>query len=188
MAKTKISKVATDLNVSLATVFDFLRKRDINIDESPNTRVEQDVVDMLMHAFKSDVNLKKTSSEISSERSAGRARASEKPVREGAPKDTAPAEAAAGTTKAGPRILGHLELDANGRPIVKKAAPAPAPAEPDSRMTRIVRRRRRSCRSRSACTAAGSRGCSGSGSCGFSRTKARPRAGSRSCGSPCTRA
>ncbi len=53
MAKTKISKVATDLNVSLATVFDFLRKeRDINIDESPNTRVEQDVVDMLMHAFK----------------------------------------------------------------------------------------------------------------------------------------
>lgn len=63
MAKTKISKVATDLNVSLATVFDFLRKRDINIDESPNTRVEQDVVDMLMHAFKSDVNLKKTSSE-----------------------------------------------------------------------------------------------------------------------------
>ena len=133
MAKTKISKVATDLNVSLATVFDFLRKRDINIDESPNTRVEQDVVDMLMHAFKSDVNLKKTSSEISSERSAGRARASEKPVREGAPKDAAPAEAAAGTTKAGPRILGHLELDANGRPIVKKAAPAPAPAEPSAK-------------------------------------------------------
>ena len=64
MAKTKISKIAKDLNVSLPTVIDFLRKRNINIDESPNTRVEDDVVALLMSAFKSDKDLKNRSSQI----------------------------------------------------------------------------------------------------------------------------
>ena len=34
MAKTKISKVARDLNVSVSTVIDFLRKKNIEIDEA----------------------------------------------------------------------------------------------------------------------------------------------------------
>ena len=48
MAKIKISKVAKDLNVSLPTVIEFLRKKNISIDESPNTRVEDDIVDLLI--------------------------------------------------------------------------------------------------------------------------------------------
>ena len=44
MAKTKISKVAKDLNVALPTVIEFLRKKDITIDDNPNTRVEDDIV------------------------------------------------------------------------------------------------------------------------------------------------
>ena len=47
MAKTKISKVAKDLNVSVSTVIDFLRKKNIEIDENPNTRIEDEVVDLL---------------------------------------------------------------------------------------------------------------------------------------------
>ncbi len=121
MAKTKISKVATDLNVSLSTVFEFLRKRNINVDESPNTRVDEDVVAMLMNAFKSDVDLKKISTEISTERKENKARVAEKP----APR----VEEAPTSLGQKPRILGHLELDANGRPVVKPAAqPEPAPA------------------------------------------------------------
>ncbi len=58
MAKTKISKIAKDLNVSVTTVIEFLGKRNITIDANPNTRVEDDIVDMLMSAFKSDKDLK----------------------------------------------------------------------------------------------------------------------------------
>ena len=54
MAKTKISKIAKDLNVALPTVIEFLRKKNINIDDNPNTRVEDDVVDILIKAFPND--------------------------------------------------------------------------------------------------------------------------------------
>ena len=120
MAKTKISKVAADLNVSLSTVFDFLRKKNITVDESPNTRLDDDVVGMLSEAFRSDVDLKKKSAGMSTERR--EARAAEKAARP-AP---APAEPQGAPRK--PRILGHLELDANGRPVVKpeqKETPKP---------------------------------------------------------------
>ncbi len=115
MAKTKISKVATDLNVSLPTVIEFLRKRNINIDESPNARVEADIVEMLMNAFKSDVDLKKNSTEISSERKENRMR----PEHPAVPKTGDDITVSTGAGQK-PRILGHLELDSNGRPVVRR--------------------------------------------------------------------
>ncbi|MCM1066703.1 MAG: translation initiation factor IF-2 [Muribaculaceae bacterium] len=128
MAKTKISKIAKDLNVSLPTVIEFLRKRNINIDESPNTRVEDDVVAILMGEFKSDKDLKNRSSQITTERKENRA------------KTTAPAPSTepvetSYTTAQKPRILGKLELDAKGNPIVrtpeqpKAEAPKPEPVK-----------------------------------------------------------
>ena len=54
MAKTKISTIAKTLNVGLPTVFEFLSKKGITIDETPNTRVEQDVVDILVKEFDKD--------------------------------------------------------------------------------------------------------------------------------------
>lgn len=58
MAKTKISKVAKDLNVSVPTVIEFLRTKNIEIDDNPNTRIEDEVVNLLMGAFKSDKDLR----------------------------------------------------------------------------------------------------------------------------------
>ncbi len=123
MAKTKISKIAKDLNVSLPTVIDFLRKRNINIDESPNTRVEDDVVALLMSAFKSDKDLKNRSSQITTERKENRAKAAT------SAKEEAPKEEPLTTFSQKPRILGKLELDSKGNPIVRtpEATPAPEP-------------------------------------------------------------
>ncbi len=113
MPKTKISKVAKDLNVSVPTVIDFLRKHDINVDENPNTRLEENVVDMLMSAFKSDASLKKRSAEIAVERKENRVRTADKP---------APAAEKALTSRpGGVRILGHIDLDSKGNPITPKA-------------------------------------------------------------------
>lgn len=128
MAKTKISTLAKDLNVALTTVFEFLRKKDITIDESPNTRVEDDVVELLMREFKHDKDLKNQSVKRP------------KPAVAPQPKAEIPAPAAEDVQEAakpsGPRILGHLELDSKGNPVVKKEeeikpkAAAPAPAKP----------------------------------------------------------
>ena len=67
MAKTKISKVAKDLNVSVPTVIEFLRTKNIEIDDNPNTRIEDEVVNLLMGAFKSDKDLKNRSTAFSNE-------------------------------------------------------------------------------------------------------------------------
>ncbi len=110
MAKTKISKIAKDLNISVNTVIEFLRKRDINIEESPNTRVEEDIVNLLMGEFQSDKDLKKRSAQITTERKESRV----KPA--AAPK----AEDEAADSPRAPRILGKLELDINGNPVVRR--------------------------------------------------------------------
>ena len=115
MPKTKISKVAKDLNVSVPTVIDFLRKHDINVDENPNSRLEENVVDMLMSAFKSDASLKRRSTEIAVERKENRVRPADKP----APAPTAKDEPLT-SRPGGVRILGHIELDSKGNPIAPK--------------------------------------------------------------------
>ena len=68
MAKTKISKVAKDLNVALPTMIEFLNKKNISIDNNPNARVEDDVVEILMKEFKNDKHQKSKSDHFSCER------------------------------------------------------------------------------------------------------------------------
>ncbi len=124
MAKTKISKVAKDLNVSVPTVIEFLRKKNIEIDENPNpnTRIEDSTVDLLMSAFQSDKDLKTRSAQISHERRENRTRPAETPaphVEEAKISAAAPQQ---------PRILGKLELDKNGNPVVRTNKPE-APRE-----------------------------------------------------------
>lgn len=138
MANIKLSKVAKDLNVSVSTVIDFLRKKNIEIDENPNTRLEPGIVDMLMGAFKSDKDLKNRSEQIITERKESRGRDKEQRPAKSAD------EARPAAAPQQPRILGKLELDEKGNPVVRrpqetkpaapapkaeeKPAPAPAPA------------------------------------------------------------
>lgn len=121
MPKTKISKIAKDLNVSLPTVIEYLRKQNISIDESPNTRVEDDIVEMLNSAFKSDQEVKNRSAQITNERKENRA----KPAPAPAPAPEPEQQPAAPQRV---RILGKIELDSKGNPVVRKPEPAPKPA------------------------------------------------------------
>ena len=113
MAKTKISTLAKDLNVALPTVIDFLHKKNINIDPSPNTRVEDDVVALLMSEFKHDKDLKPQAAVRPAKQTAA---ARPEPVTASEQRKSEPA---------GPRILGKIELDKKGNPVVKKPEPKP---------------------------------------------------------------
>ncbi len=115
MARTKISKVAKDLNVALPTVVDFLRGKNITIDDNPNARIEDDVVDLLVKEFKNDKDQKTKSEQFSSERMQQREKTkpASKPVDE--------IKLSSEINK--PKILGKIELDKHGNPV-RHAAPA----------------------------------------------------------------
>ncbi len=119
----KLNKIAKELNVSVPTIIDFLRKKNITVDENPNTRIEDNVADMLTAAFASDKNLKNRSAQIAEERKETRQQqraAEQKPAQPAAQEPRL-------TTVQKPRILGKINLDAKGNPVAPKPAPAPAP-------------------------------------------------------------
>ncbi len=115
MAKTKISAIAKELNVALPTVFSFLSEKGISIEESPNTRVEDDVVEMLVKKFNPDQA--KKSSQIERRNTPAKPQAKEAtPVEK-------PEVLSADSSVSQPRIIGKLELDGKGNPVINKAEP-----------------------------------------------------------------
>lgn len=131
MAKTKISTVAKELNVALPTVFSYLSEKGISIEESPNTRVEDNIVEMLASKFMPGKDIKIKSGPAKQAPAA--------PAKEEAAGDSK-AEATKGSqvltpgdTHRTPRILGKLDLDSDGRPVIKKPeAPKPAAPKPEA--------------------------------------------------------
>ncbi len=124
MAKTKISTIAKELNVALPTVFSYLSEKGISIEESPNTRVEDDIIDLLANKFMPGADLKKKF---------GRNQASSPTINTPAPaKEEVPAAeevlTPANEAAPSPRILGTLEIDKKGNPVIKKTEePKPQP-------------------------------------------------------------
>lgn len=118
MAKTKISKVAKDLNVALPTVIDFLHKKNITVDEGPNARIEDDVIELLFKEFKGDKDLKNKSNQFTNERQKERV----KPVAKEEPRQAVEIKLPSEMNK--PKIIGKIELDRHGNPVAPKAEKA----------------------------------------------------------------
>ncbi|MDE6655141.1 MAG: translation initiation factor IF-2, partial [Muribaculaceae bacterium] len=95
--------------------FEFLKKQNIPVEEHPNARVEDDVVRLLMAEFQPDKDLKYKSSQITSDRKKDTSRSVQRPS--GGEEFRMASEG-----HAKPKILGTLQFDANGRPIVTKPA------------------------------------------------------------------
>ncbi len=124
MARTKISKAATDFNVSIGTVIEFLQKKGITIDDNPNARIDDDAYQLLVKEYKPDRDIKSKSEQFSSERQKEKA----KPAPETKEIKTAPVAAAPG-----PKVVGHIDLNHRGEPVKSqpKAEAKPQPkAEP----------------------------------------------------------
>ena len=132
MAKTKISKIAKDLNVALPTVIEFLRKKDITIDDNPNTRVEDDIVDILVKEFKNDKDQKSKSEQFSSERQKERT----KPAQKETAKPVEEMVIAVEPT-AQPKIVGKIDINNLGKPAAKaveKEVPAEKQPQPQAKV------------------------------------------------------
>ena len=59
MAKTKISTLAKELNLALNTVVEFLNKKNIEVDPSPNTRLEDNVAELVYNEFDKDQSVRR---------------------------------------------------------------------------------------------------------------------------------
>lgn len=62
---TRLSKAAREFNVGISTIVEFLHKKGVDIDPSPNTKVPPDVYSLLEGEFSSDISLKKESEKLS---------------------------------------------------------------------------------------------------------------------------
>jgi len=123
MARQKLSKIASELNVGLSTVREFLQKKHIEVEESVNARVDESVCELLIKEFGGGKEIHLGSTRQPKAASAPAPAPAAEPAK-------APAPAKAENN--GPKVLGKIDL-ATGKPIVeKKPEPAPAPkTEPE---------------------------------------------------------
>jgi translation initiation factor IF-2 len=64
----RLGKAASELNVGLPTLVDFLDKKGVKIDSNPNTRLEPEHYDLLCQEFAADHDLKEQSKGVNSRR------------------------------------------------------------------------------------------------------------------------
>ena len=113
MAKTKISVIARNLNVGLNTVTDFLRKKNIEVeDNNPNFRVEDDVTELLVKEFGGG------GKNISFHKPAAASKTSAPAAAK------TPATADSKETSGGIKILGKIDLNSNTPTVKPVATPA----------------------------------------------------------------
>ena len=123
--RKKISQVATDLNVGVQSIRDFLQAKNIEVDSGPNARIAEEAYNMLLEKFKPDMVQKKKSEDFTSKQQERKANSKARSVEE------------IKIEVKKPRILGKIDLTQAGKPAAKpqpkpeqQPAPAPKPAEP----------------------------------------------------------
>ena len=114
--RVKLSKIIKDLNVGLQTVQDFFEKKKIDIEVTPNTKIDEDVLDILIKEFKPDMEQKLKSEYLTNARQKDKA----KPAEEAAETPKQPEEIKTETQVIKPKVIGKINLDETGKPASKK--------------------------------------------------------------------
>lgn len=65
MATIRLNKVLRELNISIDRAVDFLESKNISIDKSPNTKITQEVYDVLSDEFQTDASKREKAQEVS---------------------------------------------------------------------------------------------------------------------------
>ncbi len=119
--RVKLSKIIKDLNVGQQTIKDFFEKKKIDIDVTPNTKIGEDVLDILIKEFKPDMEQKLKSEYLTSARQKEKEKTKQAEAEDAAPKQ--PEEAKTKTELRKPKVIGKIDLDAAGKPAKKEEAP-----------------------------------------------------------------
>ena len=120
----RLNKVLKELNISIDRAVDFLSEKGIQVERTPNTKIDQNTYSILIQEFQSDAEQKAASEEVVINKIPER-----KPdpkIEEPEPKVEVPAEKiiTAKVELEGPKTIGKIDLD-------KLNTPKPKPAEPE---------------------------------------------------------
>ena len=130
----RISKVLKDVNISLSTAAEELKKhKNIEIDESPNTKISEEAYQFLLNKFSADKSKRAVSKEIVEDKRKEREAIRMEQEKENQEKRRQQEQEVikAKGHLAGLKPVGKIDLD-GGKSAAEKpavAAPAPAPAE-----------------------------------------------------------
>ncbi len=122
--RVKISKVIKDLNVGLQTIQDFFAKKKIDLDVTPNTKIPEDILDILIKEFKPDMEQKLKSEYFTNVRLKDK----EKAKPQAATEEKQPEETLTEVRK--PKVVGKIDLEAAGKPAAKKSKEKAPKEEP----------------------------------------------------------
>ncbi len=120
MPKIKISKIAKDFNIALSTAVEFLRKKDIQIEDNPNARVDEEAYAMLSAEFDPDGKLAARAAKSAAPTprpqtpeppKQKKATAPQKPEPKPEPEKQPEPEPEI-PIPTGPKVIGHIDLDA----------------------------------------------------------------------------
>ena len=120
--RVKLSKIIKDLNVGQQTIQDFFAKKKIDIEVTPNTKIDEDVLEILIKEFKPDMEQKLKSEYLTSARQKEKEKS--KQVAEDDAAKPATEVAKTETELRKPKVIGKIDLDSAGKPA-KKEEPAP---------------------------------------------------------------
>ena len=130
----RISKVLKDVNISLSTAAEELKKhKNIEIDESPNTKISEEAYQFLLNKFSADKSKRAVSKEIVEDKRKEREAIRMEQEKENQEKRRQQEQEVikAKGHLAGLKPVGKIDLDGGKRAAEKpaEAAPAPTPAE-----------------------------------------------------------
>jgi len=127
MAQIRLNKVLRELNISIDRAVDFLESKSVEIEKSPNTKISEEVYQILHDEFQTDANKKMASLEVSEAKHKEKEELREQRERELEEKAKKEEEhnriikAKAGLT--GPKHIGKIDL----------ASPKPEPKKEESK-------------------------------------------------------
>lgn len=121
--RTKISKVAKDLNVAVSTALDFLKKHNIEVEGGLNARIDDDAVNLLYKEFSKDKDAKAEAEQYLTTRREEKKDREEKREE----KRNQRVETPAGEPHAGLKIKRKIDLDNLGSPRAAVSAGNPEP-------------------------------------------------------------
>ncbi|OIQ29408.1 MAG: translation initiation factor IF-2 [Bacteroidetes bacterium MedPE-SWsnd-G2] len=131
MAQTiRLNKALRELNISIDRAVDFLESKGIEVDKSPNTKLPQNVYEILSNEFQTDASKKVASQEVSEAKLKEKEELRIQRERELEEKAKKEEEARQQVVKAkaslsGPKQIGKIDLEGDA----PKTEEAPAPAE-----------------------------------------------------------
>ncbi len=151
---TRLSRIAKECNVGINTIVDFLHKKGFQIESNPNTKVSEEMVDLLRQEYRSDFTVKQESEKLVDRKQKGKKSSvsiddlkeeplvddesdqvddipAEKPVRK---EEKPAAEVTTPKQKVDVKVVGKIDLDKTGK---KETTQEKAELEPEDMQKKV---------------------------------------------------